>query len=208
MKKILTVISFTLSLNAYSQNGIYIITEKYNGMVANVPSFDSLFVTNPSGISTSYSLPHYIINPSAHDSQLSVILNNISSQGFRIIPHTERMGVSNTTINPSYFELRTFYMGMPWTSAGLEPAGANNSQFKTIEVFPNPCDEFVNIKLSEKMTKACLVIISAEGYIILKSELNNNDIKSLDVSKLTPGTYFIRLVNDKFYSEAVKFIVR
>ena len=58
------------------------------------------------------------------------------------------------------------------------------------------------------MTKACLVIISAEGYIILKSELNNNDIKSLDVSKLTPGTYFIRLVNDKFYSEAVKFIVR
>ena len=113
MKKILTIIGCSFALNSFSQNGIYIITEKYNGMVATVPSFDSLFVTNSSGVTTSYTLPHYIVNPAGHDSQLAVILNNISSQGYRIIPHTERMGISNASITPSYFELRTFYMGFP-----------------------------------------------------------------------------------------------
>jgi hypothetical protein len=66
----------------------------------------------------------------------------------------------------------------------------------------------VNIKLSEKINKACIVIINTQGYIIQKTELNDNDKISIDVSKYNPGSYYIRLVNDKFYSEAVKFIVR
>ena len=82
-------------------------------MVAEVPSYDSLFVTDPVGVTSSYSLPHYIVNPAGHDSELSVILNSICALGYTIIPHTERMGISNSLITPSYFELRTFFMGQP-----------------------------------------------------------------------------------------------
>lgn len=58
------------------------------------------------------------------------------------------------------------------------------------------------------MTNTCLVIISADGYIIQKSEINDDDIITLDVSKYSPGAYFIRLVNDKFYTEAVKVVIQ
>jgi hypothetical protein len=58
------------------------------------------------------------------------------------------------------------------------------------------------------MTKASIVIISAEGYIIQKSEINDIDIITMDVSKHTPGAYFIRLVNDKFYTETVKLVIQ
>tara|TARA_B110000208_G_C11768954_1_gene429667 strand:- start:1703 stop:2044 length:342 start_codon:yes stop_codon:yes gene_type:complete len=113
MKKLLFICVLLISTSSYSQNAIYIITEKYNGMVAEVPSYDSLFVTDPVGVTSSYSLPHYIVNPAGHDSELSVILNSICALGYTIIPHTERMGISNSLITPSYFELRTFFMGRP-----------------------------------------------------------------------------------------------
>lgn len=206
MKKILTVFAFAISINAHSQNGIYIITEKYNGMVANVPSFDSLFVTNPSGTTTSYSLPHYIINPAAHDSQLAVILNNISSQGFRIIPHTERMGVSNTTITPSYFELRTFFMGMPWTTAGLIPAGVNNSLIKITNVFPNPASNVVNLKFASSSNNSKLYLIHSGGYIINEFDVSNLTDFSVNTSLLSNGTYLFFLVSNGIYSESKSLI--
>jgi Secretion system C-terminal sorting domain len=87
------------------------------------------------------------------------------------------------------------------------PAGANNSQFKIVDVFPNPSDRFVNVKLSKKIAKACLVITSAEGYIIQKKEVIDQDNLTLDVSKYTPGVYFVRLVDDKFYTEPIKVVV-
>lgn len=76
-----------------------------------------------------------------------------------------------------------------------------------MEIFPNPCDQFVNIKLSKKLTKAYIVLISAEGYIIQKSEVIDDDKITLDVSNYTPGAYFVRLIDDKFYSEAIKVVI-
>ena len=58
------------------------------------------------------------------------------------------------------------------------------------------------------MNKSSLFLINAEGYIIHKSEINNDDIITLNVSKYVPGIYFVRLIDDRFYSEAIKVVIQ
>ena len=64
-----------LLMKVSGQNQIYIITEKYDGIVSNPPTFDSVYVTNPLGITTKYSIPSFITNQAGHDSQFNIILN-------------------------------------------------------------------------------------------------------------------------------------
>ena len=203
MKKILTLIALGFTLNAYSQNGIYIVTEKFDGMFS-APTYDSVFVTNPLGVTTFQVIPHIHLNLKNHNTSLNIIFNNITQLGYKMVENGPMQLGFNT---PAYYT-HTWYFCQPWTSAGLEPAGANNSQLKIIEVFPNPCDQFMNIKLSQKMKKASLVIINAEGYIMQKSEIYDDEIITLNVSKYTPGIYFVRLVDDRFYTDAVKVVIQ
>jgi hypothetical protein len=58
------------------------------------------------------------------------------------------------------------------------------------------------------MSNAYIVILSLKGYIIHKTDINETDFISIDVRKFSPATYIVRLVDDKFYSEAVKIIVQ
>ena len=62
---------------------MYIITEKYDGNVSTQPTFDSVFVTDPTGAMLSYSIPHQLINISEHNAQLSQIINNVISLGYK-----------------------------------------------------------------------------------------------------------------------------
>ena len=83
MRNLLIITSLFVSLFSYSQSGMYIITEKYDGIMAPFyPSLDSVYVTNPSGITTGYSITHFILNTGAHDSELNNILNPIINQGY------------------------------------------------------------------------------------------------------------------------------
>ncbi len=169
------------------------------------PYTTTVHVTLANGTITSSNIPSEQTSVANHDTALSSIINGITALGYKLIQAPEGWGYYGLQNSRG---VRRLFFAQPWTSAGLEPAGAKNSKFQTIEIFPNPCDQFVNIKLSEKINKACIVIINTQGYIIQKTELNDNDKISIDVSKYNPGSYYIRLVNDKFYSEAVKFIVR
>jgi hypothetical protein len=53
---------------------------------------------------------------------------------------------------------------------------------------------------------ALLVIINSAGYIVEKIQLKGRDFISTDFSSFSNGTYFIRLVNSKYYSEAIKVV--
>jgi hypothetical protein len=104
------LISF-FKINA--QNEIYIISEKYDGIVVNAPTFDSVFVTSPAGLTTKYTIPSYVTNPGGHDRQYNIILNSITSLGYRIITPAEKEGVSNSTLPQPYCIIRTIYLSKP-----------------------------------------------------------------------------------------------
>jgi hypothetical protein len=99
----------------FSQNNVYIITEKYDGQIGFLPSFDSVFVTSPAGITTAYSIPNYIGNTGAHDAQFNTILNGIINQGYRLMEMGDwHFAVNNSLMGGNYlFELRTIFLGQP-----------------------------------------------------------------------------------------------
>ena len=115
MKYFLTFLIACVFLNGFSQNNVYMITEKYDGQIAFLPSFDSVFVTTPAGITTSYSIPNYIGNTAAHDAQFNTILNGVISQGYRVMEMGDwHFAVNNSLLGGNYlFELRTIFLGQP-----------------------------------------------------------------------------------------------
>jgi hypothetical protein len=115
MKYFLTFLIACVFLNGFSQNNVYIITEKYDGQIAFFPSFDSVFVTTPAGITTTYSIPNYIGNTAAHDAQFNTILNGVISQGYRVMEMGDwHFAVNNSLLGGNYlFELRTIFLGQP-----------------------------------------------------------------------------------------------
>ena len=205
MKKLILIFICHLSINAYSQSGLYIVSEKFNYSPppSTTPYYDSVFVTNPLGITTVSVIPNLNKNLKTHNSSLNLIFNAITVLGYKMVgngPLQQGFEV--------YSYMNTWYFQQPWTTAGLKPAGVNSSEFRIEKVYPNPCDEVLNIKLSKKMSNAYIVILSLKGYIIHKTDINETDFISIDVRKFSSATYIVRLVDDKFYSEAVKIIVQ
>jgi hypothetical protein len=88
----------------------------------------------------------------------------------------------------------------------LVPAGVNNSSFSIDKVYPNPSDKELNIVLGSDAIKGKIVVINMDGFIMLESYINQEKEIKMDVSKLKPGKYVLRLVDDKFYTDEVPFV--
>jgi len=81
----LVVVAFTLICSSsYPQSNVYMITEKFDSGGGDF-TLDSVFVTDPAGLTTAYSIPHFIPDPSGHDSQFNMILNSITNLGYEIV---------------------------------------------------------------------------------------------------------------------------
>lgn len=208
MKLISLFLFLSLVHFSFAQNNVYTITEKFDGIIGFVPSYDSVFVTNPQGVTTKYNIPNYIGNTAAHDSQFNQILNGILSQGYKIIEtHSEGTAVNNQLLSGNYiFVLKTYYLGQPWTTAGLLPAGVNNSQCSILNVYPNPTFSSSTVKFESKNKKATLYIVNSGGFICQEIDVSNVDEYTIDTSKLKSGTYNLILVADNYYSEAYKMV--
>ena len=62
------------------------------------------------------------------------------------------------------------------------------------------------MKFSVKTEDAVLVIINSAGYIVERIQVKASDLISIDFSGFSNGTYFIRLIDSNYYSEAIKVI--
>ena len=109
MKLILSALIFLITQIVYSQTGMYIVTEKFDGMMS-APTYDSVFVTNPSGVTTTQTLPHINSNLKNHNSSLNLIFNSIANQGYKMVENGPmQLGFNN---NPSYYT-HTWYFYKP-----------------------------------------------------------------------------------------------
>lgn len=188
-------------LNMFSQNNVFIITEKFDGMIS-APTYDSIFVTDPSGVTNVQVIPHLNVSLKSHNSALNIIFNNVTEQGYKMVEN----GPMQLGFNSPAYYTHTWYFCQPWTSAGLEPAGANNSPFQILKVFPNPCKNLVNVSFLGNTDHTTLVVINTAGYILDKMQLNGSDCISIDFTKYPRSTYFVRLFSARFYSEAIKVV--
>jgi hypothetical protein len=109
MKNYLILFSLTFSLNSFSQSGMYIVTERFDGL-AGAPTFDSVLVTNPQGITSVQVIPHINQNSIGHNSSLNLIFNNLVQLGYRMV----ETGPMQLGFNwPSYVYNHVWYFYKP-----------------------------------------------------------------------------------------------
>jgi len=79
-----------------------------------------------------------------------------------------------------------------------------NQLEKVISIYPNPSKEFVNIDVKSNSIEIYEVsIIDFQGRIICN---NLNDFKTIDISKLSKGIYFVKVVSKNKTSITKKII--
>lgn len=61
------------------------------------------------------------------------------------------------------------------------------------QIFPNPANDRLTIKLGEQVSQADIIIQNVLGEMLLKSKVMSNDNSSLDLTNLTPGIYFLQV---------------
>lgn len=67
---------------------------------------------------------------------------------------------------------------------------------QSVEVFPNPASDNLNIKFSASFVGMPYEIVSFEGKSVRRGKINSNQM-SFQKGSLAPGTYFIRAVSPK-----------
>ncbi len=73
----------------------------------------------------------------------------------------------------------------------------NTVDANAINVYPNPCEDFLNVTLSDKGTYE-ISVVSLDGKLLRTKSIvnnNNNETHRLDISSLQPNTYLITVKN-------------
>tara|TARA_B100001287_G_scaffold229813_1_gene200225 strand:- start:396 stop:713 length:318 start_codon:yes stop_codon:yes gene_type:complete len=99
---------------AIGQSGMYIITEKMGNPAYN-EYFNDVYVTDPNGTTTPYSIPHFTADIMGHDSELVTIINGIINQGYEITS-SDSWGTPYGMSAPggtSYYFMRTIFLTVP-----------------------------------------------------------------------------------------------
>lgn len=65
----------------------------------------------------------------------------------------------------------------------------------TIEIYPNPCSEFIRVSL-EKSSQGIIDIIDTKGVCVKHIKIASENIL-IDVSKILPGNYLIRIMSEE-----------
>ncbi len=72
------------------------------------------------------------------------------------------------------------------------------------QIYPNPAQDIINISVFTDSPKYKISLLSIHGNVVKETSMQQN-LKTIDISGLSAGIYFIRISGDSF-SETLKFI--
>lgn len=116
---------------------------------------------------------------------------------------------NNPTGNKQYYRLRQVDIGNHSKFGPVILIRAEKKTFLDIEaIFPNPANSLVNVLIAAPAKNKLTILISdMSGRIVIKQianvETGNNTIP-LDVSKLVPGGYIVRLICSGDFASSVR----
>jgi hypothetical protein len=138
------------------------------------------------------------------ESQIGIInaeLNDIISQGYKLIHATTDALASGGLIN------HTYYLAVPWTTVGLTEIDSSELDLR---ISPNPANEYINVEVDFKSQPSELVLISESGYVYFKndiSNINSGQEFTLDISNIPAGKYLVTVKDNKQYLSPKKLII-
>jgi hypothetical protein len=93
---------------------------------------------------------------------------------------------------------------------GAKNSSAQEESFATVQLFPNPAEDYINLKLLAINGDVQLQIVDALGNEVYQESVENGASsleRSIDVSSFNSGMYFLNVTN-KGQTETQKFIVK
>lgn len=89
------------------------------------------------------------------------------------------------------------------------PATVSNRNFsKDIQLFPVPANGSVTIKNNSTQALTQAIVMDISGKVIATLALNNNPVQTLDISNISSGVYFVKLIGQNGRKSIQKLIVR
>lgn len=123
----------------------------------------------------------------------NIILKKGSSIKYTMSNHSNQANLELTsTIKHTVDTI--FFSSNPPTTGIMKN---NEIDKESIEVYPNPTVNFINIKIDETMNdRITFNIISIEGKLVKQGNINNGEVQ-VDVSNFPVGIYFVKVYNTK-----------
>jgi predicted outer membrane repeat protein len=129
--------------------------------------------------------------------------------GMTLAPDSPAVGLGNASLIPAY--ITTDITGSPRISGTKIDAGAYEYQFRTvatedqtaaeetIAIFPNPAQDFVNIRSEIGLNNAKFILFSATGMQVLQTNVSAsaNDAQTVLLNDLPQGVYFYQIIADE-----------
>lgn len=106
----------------------------------------------------------------------------------------KKAGIDYSISRSNIFELNT---------VGIEGASMDQS----VNIYPNPAEYYVNVKLTENMgNQGTISIFDLTGSQMVFRQIEG-DLNSIPIATLPGGVYFIKVITDRFTSTE-RFVVR
>ena len=128
-------------------------------------------------------------------------LSDVAIKGDNIVDNVERVDVTSTLAGQYTVTVThkgTLTNGSQPFSLIITGTGVNlntvSNEFKQISIYPNPTNNILNFNLEELIEISDISIIDVAGKII--SPKYNLNQKTIDVSNLQSGVYFVRFVSE------------
>ena len=74
-----------------------------------------------------------------------------------------------------------------------------------VNVYPNPVKGTVNIQIEDNKDKAEIRLFDMYGRLVMQ-QLSSNENTKLNVSKLSPGVYLVKIIRDEVEISTARFI--
>lgn len=127
------------------------------------------------------------------------------------LSHLDDEPEQETLMVPYFSTGEAFHIIDTSTLEVLQSMGWGETKPTSVTTYPNPVAERVTFRLPEYLDALSIDAYDSQGKKIMdsSSEPSNNALISIDISGLSPGLYYFRLVNTKFhFHKTVKVVVK
>ena len=179
---------------------------------------NTFYSTNVSLNSSNFTFPtnaqfRFQCDASGNNDQIyidAVIITADASSSNMVAPYINELAQIEENLNINLVD-NVFELEPALTADGLELKLDEKNSFENnqVSVYPNPANEFINIDLgSFALEVAQLDIINVMGQVVRNIHTNaSTQITRLDISYLSKGIYFLKIVDTKGNIQTVKFYV-
>jgi hypothetical protein len=150
------------------------------------------------------------VNVRQYEVQFSADGNNFRTVGTVPAINSRHYSLTHTgtVAGANYYRLKTVDRDNKTIYSNINRV--NFAASSTFSIYPNPAVGTVNVSIAASMSRkpGTISVIAINGYVVIQQHFNVMQNKALDISKLAPGSYVIRITSGDEVSNRPLQIVR